>query len=102
MNTAHSLADLGDRVATDGPAAHHLLLAHLAALVADTAPGAASALQDPAAPAFVRQRALAVASADLLRRTAIPTSTDSVFGRRLTLPAVQRCADAQRTDKDKS
>ncbi len=81
MYTAHSLADLGERVATDGPAAHHLLLAHLAGLVADTAPGAASALQDPATPAVVRQRALAVASAALLRGPAIPTSTDSRLGR---------------------
>jgi len=81
MYTADSLADLGDRVATDGPAAHHALLVHLAGLVADTAPGAASALQDPATPAVARQRALAAASAALLRGTAIPTSTGSLFGR---------------------
>lgn len=35
MNTAHTLSELGDRVAADGPGAHHLLLAHLADLVAD-------------------------------------------------------------------
>jgi len=79
MNTSRTIAELGNRVATDGPGAHHLLLAHLADLVADTAPGAASALHDPATPAVVRQRALAVASAALLRSTAVSTSTASVF-----------------------
>jgi hypothetical protein len=61
------LAELGQRIVDDGPAAHHLLLQHLATLVANVAPGAAAALANPCSPPAVRQRALAVASAALLR-----------------------------------
>lgn len=45
---------MGERIAEHGPAAHHWLLQHLAALVDDLAPGTAAALADSAAPAVVR------------------------------------------------
>ena len=67
MTPALLLAELGQRIVDDGPVAHHLLLQHLATLVADAAPGAAAALADLTAPDVVRQRAFAVASAALLR-----------------------------------
>jgi hypothetical protein len=67
MTPALLLAELGQRIVDDGPAAHHLLLQHLASLIADVAPGAASALAAPCSPDAVRQRAFAVASAALLR-----------------------------------
>jgi len=67
MTSTRVLAELGERIAEDGPAAHHRLLQHLSMLVADTAPGSAAALADRTAPDVVRQRALAIASAALLR-----------------------------------
>ena len=67
MTSTHVLAELGERIAEDGPAAHHRHLQHLSTLVADTAPGSAAALADRTAPDVVRQRALAVGSAVLLR-----------------------------------
>ena len=69
MTSTRVLAELGERIAEDGPAAHHRLLEHLSTLVADTAPGTAAALADRSAPDVVRQRALAVASIVLLRRS---------------------------------
>lgn len=72
MSSTRVLTELGDRIAEDGPAAHHRLLQLLAALVADLAPGAADALADSAAPPVVRQRALAVASAVLLHQPTGP------------------------------
>jgi hypothetical protein len=69
MTSTRVLAELGERIAEDGPAAHHRLLEHLSTLVADTAPGTAAALVDRSAPGVVRQRALAVASSVLLRRS---------------------------------
>ena len=69
MTITRLLAELGERTNDDGPRTHHLLLQHLAALIADTAPGTAAALADASAPDIVRQRALASASAALLRRT---------------------------------
>jgi hypothetical protein len=69
MTRTRLLAELGERIVVDGPAAHHLLLTHLSALVADVAPGTAAALADRSAPDVVRQRALAVASAVLMRST---------------------------------
>jgi hypothetical protein len=69
MTLTHLLADLGERINDDGAATHHLLLQDVAALVADIAPGTASALADASAPDIVRQRALAHASAALLRHT---------------------------------
>jgi len=71
MTSTRVLAELGERIAEDGPAAHHLHLQHLSTLVADIAPGAAAALVDRGAPDVVRQRAVAVASAALLRRTPV-------------------------------
>ena len=68
MTPALLLAELGLRIVDDGPAAHHLLLQHLATLAGDVAPGAATALADPAAPDAVRQRAFAIVSAALLRQ----------------------------------
>jgi hypothetical protein len=60
MTLTHLLADLGERINDDdGAATHHLLLQHVAALVADIAPGTASAPTDASAPDIVRQRALA-------------------------------------------
>lgn len=67
MTHPRMLAELGERVAQDGPAAHHLLLQHLSAVVVDIAPGTAAALADRGAPDVTRQRALAVASAVLER-----------------------------------
>jgi hypothetical protein len=67
MTSTRVLAELGERTAEEGPAAHHGLLQHLSVLVADTAPGSAAALADRTAPDVVRQRALAVAGAVLLR-----------------------------------
>jgi HD domain len=60
---------LAERITEDGPAAHHRLLQHLPTLVADTAPGTAAALADRSAPDVVRERAVAVATAALLRRS---------------------------------
>ena len=75
MTDARTLAELGDLVAQDGPATHDPLLQRLSALVADAAPGTAAALADRNAPAVVRQRALAMASAVLLRKsTGAPTA----------------------------
>jgi hypothetical protein len=71
MSDTCMLAELGERIAEDGPAAHHLHLQRLSLLVADLAPGTAAALTDPGAPDVVRQRALAVASALLLRPTLV-------------------------------
>jgi hypothetical protein len=67
MTSTRVLADLGERIAEDDPAAHHRLLQDLSMLVTDSAPGSATALADPTARDVVRQRALAVASAALLR-----------------------------------
>ena len=67
MISARALAEFGERIAEDGPAAHNRRLQDLSMLVADTAPGSAAALTDRTAPDVVRQRALAVASAALLR-----------------------------------
>ena len=67
MTSTRVLAELGERIAEDGPAAYHRHLQHLSTIVADTAPGSAAALADRSAPDVVRQRALAVASAVLLR-----------------------------------
>jgi hypothetical protein len=78
MTRTRSLAELGERIAEDGPAAHHLHLHRLSTLVADIAPGAAAALTDPSAPDVVRQRALAVASAALLRRTPVPRAASGL------------------------
>jgi len=69
MTSIRVLTELGERIAQDGPAAHHRLLEHLSTLVADTAPGTAAALADRNAPDVLRQRALAVASRTLLRRS---------------------------------
>ena len=74
MTHDHVLADVGERIAEDGPAAHHALLHHLSTLVADAAPGTAAALGDRTAPAVVRQRALAVATGVLLRQSASRSS----------------------------
>jgi hypothetical protein len=79
MTLTRLLAELGERVADDGPRRYELLLQHLAVLVADTAPGAASALGDTSAPDIVRQRAVAVASAQLLRPTS-GAHTVAAFG----------------------
>ena len=68
MTATLLLAELGQRIVDDGPAAHHLLLQHLGALVAAATPGAAAALADATAPDVVRQRAFAVVSAALLRQ----------------------------------
>ena len=81
MTSTRALAELGERVADDGPAAHHLLLQHLSTLVADTAPGVAAALADRSAPDVVRQRALAVVSAVLLRRSAATRAAFGLAGR---------------------
>lgn len=67
MTARTTLTALGERVAEDGPLAHDLALQHLSVLVVDIAPGAAAALADRRAPDVVRVRALAVASAVLLR-----------------------------------
>jgi hypothetical protein len=76
------LAELGQRIVDDGPAAHHLLLEHLASLAADAVPGAATALSDPVAPDAVRQRAFAIVSAALLRLSdTAGTQPLSGFGR---------------------
>jgi hypothetical protein len=76
MTSADVLAELGERITADGPAAHHRLLQHLSTLITDTAPGTAAALTDRNAPDVVRQRALAVASAVLLHRA---TATTTAF-----------------------
>jgi hypothetical protein len=81
MTSTRELAELGERIAEDGPAAHHRLLQHLSTLVADTAPGSAAALVDRSAPDVVRQRALAVASAVLLRRSAATRAAFGLAGR---------------------
>jgi hypothetical protein len=62
-----SLADLGRRVAEDGPAAYDDELVRLARAAVGVAPAAATVLADSTAPAVVRQRALAVASAAICR-----------------------------------
>ena len=77
MTSRRVLAELGERIAEDGPAAHHRRLQHLSTLVAGTAPGSAAAMADRSAPDVVRERALAVASAVLLRRS---TATRAAFG----------------------
>jgi hypothetical protein len=69
MTSTRVLAELGERIAEDGPAAHHRLLQHLPTLVADTEPGTAAALADRSAPDVVRERAVPVATAVLLRRS---------------------------------
>ena len=81
MISTHVLAELGERIAQDGPAAHHRLLQHLSILVADSAPGSAAALADRTAPDVVRERALAVASALLLRRSAATRAAFGLAGR---------------------
>ena len=82
MTITRLLADLGERVHDDGPSTPHQILQHLATLIADTAPGAAAALADASAPDIVRQRALAIASAALLRQ-----STDAYSHTELRLAA---------------
>ena len=78
MTSTRRLEALGERIAEDGPAAHHLHLQHLSMLVADIAPGTAAALVDTSAPDVVRQRAVAVASAALLRRTTVPQAASGL------------------------
>ena len=82
MTSTRMLAGFGECIAEDGPAAHHRLLQHLATLVADTAPGTAAAPADRSAPDVVRERALAVASAVLLRRSTATRSAFALAGRR--------------------
>jgi hypothetical protein len=80
MISTRALAGLGERIAEDGPDAHDRLLQHLSMLVADTAPGAA-ALADRSAPDVVRQRALALVSAVLLRQSAATRAAFGLAGR---------------------
>jgi len=81
MISTRVLVELGERITEDGPAAHHRFLQHLSMLVADTAPGSAAALADRTAPDVVRQRALAVVSAVLLRRSAATRAAFGLAGR---------------------
>ena len=78
MTMTRLLTELGERVHDDGPSAHHLLLQDLAERIADIAPGTAEALADASAPSIVRQRALATASAVLLRRSAGSCSSGDI------------------------
>ena len=70
MDTALLLIELGERVAEDGPAAHDPMLLEVSDLAAAAAPAAAAVLADRTAPPVVRARALAVATAALLRTAA--------------------------------
>lgn len=76
--TPGEITELGERVAEVGPATHDLLLRHLSTLVAAAAPGAAAALADRSAPDIVRMRALATASAVLLRQRISVASADDL------------------------
>ena len=77
MTMTRALAELGERVDRDGPAPHSRLLRQMAGLLSDVAPGAAAVLADSNSPAVVRQRALAVGSAVLLRQ---PAGSRGAFG----------------------
>lgn len=61
------LAELGERVADDGLAAHYEQLMHVAHLALAVSPTAASVLADVREPGVARARALAVVSAALVR-----------------------------------
>ena len=66
MYSAHELAELGERLAEDGPARHERTLQEIASAIVDRAPGAAAALGDTSAADVFRQRALVAASLVLL------------------------------------
>jgi hypothetical protein len=68
------LADLGALVEADGVAAHHGLVSVVAGAARVVSPAAAAVLIDPDEPGVVRLRALAVASAALLRDPAAARS----------------------------
>ena len=75
MTSIRELAELGERIDEDGLAAHEQSLQHLSTLVAGVAPGAGAVLADGSAPAVARQRAVAVATAALLRNAAVDSTT---------------------------
>jgi len=68
------LAELGERIVADGIHAGHGDLLLVAGAARAHSPAAAAALIDPAEPDVARQRALAVASAAVLRNTAASRS----------------------------
>ena len=74
MTAVHALSELGQRIAEDGPAAHHELLLALSHLAHPVSPGAAAVLADPSAPPVARARAVAVATAALQRHPALVTA----------------------------
>jgi hypothetical protein len=68
------LAELGERIVAHGIHAGHGDLLLVASAARADSPAAAAALIDPAEPDVARQRALAVASATVLRNTAASRS----------------------------
>jgi hypothetical protein len=68
------LAELGERIVADGVHAGHGDLLLVAGAARANSPAAAAALIDPDEPDVTRQRALAVASAAVLRNTAASRS----------------------------
>lgn len=66
MFSPNQLAELGERLADEGPARHERALQEIACAVADRAPGVAAALRDRSAAEVFRQRAFAVACLALL------------------------------------
>ncbi len=75
MTSHRLLAELGDHIAEDGPAAHHRQMLHVSALALDVSPAAAAVLADPHASTVIRQRAMATVSAALLRRPCTDTAS---------------------------
>ena len=73
-----SLVQLGYRLSEDGPRAHEVELAELAAATVQLAPEAAAVLLDRDAPEVLRQRAFLVAASAMTtareRRPAAPSS----------------------------
>lgn len=65
-------AELGERIAADGPHRYEWALQELALAVQTHAPGAASVLRDRSAPTVLRERAFAVVTAVMLRSARLP------------------------------
>ena len=67
MYRRQELAELGERIATEGTHRHEQELEELALAVQTRSPGAAAVLSDRSAPSVLRERAFSVAADVVLR-----------------------------------
>ena len=78
MYRRQELADLGERIAADGPHRHERELEELALAVRTRSPGAAAVLSDRSAPSVLRERAFGVLADVVLRTPQWPEEPEPV------------------------